>query len=168
MDPTESDEFWRLEQTPPDMARKLVDFAEIPSGTSVLEPFAGLNNVYDLLEPGTRHRCEIRDGLDYREFTGDVDHIVTNPPYRVWDPVKQKRVNSFWPILEWCTGVARRSITLLINCKSFEGLTPIRLNKLGETHWVVTQLAVVRTKTWFGNYYMVKLEKNGLAILSGM
>lgn len=58
-----------------------------PSGLS-LDPCAGGNVFYDLL-PYPKHRCEIKDGIDFFNFDERVDWIITNPPYSIYDAFLQ-------------------------------------------------------------------------------
>lgn len=66
-------------QTPPELARQLVDhFA--PSGR-ILEPCRGEGNFYRALPAGTLW-CEIKEGRDFFAWGETVDWIITNPPWR--------------------------------------------------------------------------------------
>ncbi|AHK11551.1 hypothetical protein S140_144 [Shewanella sp. phage 1/40] len=51
---------------------------------TILEPFKGGGAFLDKLPVGTLW-CEIDDGINFLDFTGKVDWIITNPPYSCFD-----------------------------------------------------------------------------------
>lgn len=63
-------------------ARKIIEYFK-PTGIC-LEPCAGDDAFFDHL-PAPKHRCEIRDGIDFFDFNNHVDWIITNPPYSIYD-----------------------------------------------------------------------------------
>ena len=69
-------------QTPPDLARRIVSHYK-PTGR-ILEPCRGRGNFLAQM-PGA-HWCEISEGRDFFEHSGQYDWIVTNPP---WSLVRQ-------------------------------------------------------------------------------
>lgn len=69
-------------------AKWIVDYFK-PQG-SILEPAAGGNAFYDLFENEDKYRCEIADGLDFFEWNKQVDWIITNPPYSIYDHFLKK------------------------------------------------------------------------------
>ena len=64
--------------TPVEWARDIVAFFS-PAGIC-LDPCRGGSAFYDFL-PEPRRWCEIAEGVDFFEFNGQVDWIVSNPPY---------------------------------------------------------------------------------------
>jgi protein-L-isoaspartate O-methyltransferase len=83
--------------TPPSLARRLVELADIWQGQTVLEPSAGTGNIASAIrEAGQEPQCiEINDSLaellrkrgysvtcgDFLGWHGQVDRIVMNPPF---------------------------------------------------------------------------------------
>jgi len=64
-------------------AKWIVDYYN-PNG-SILEPSAGENAFYDLFDNEEKYRCEITDGSDFLDWDKQVDWIITNPPYSIYD-----------------------------------------------------------------------------------
>lgn len=64
-------------QTPPDLARRIVDHFK-PSG-HILEPCRGKGNFLQWMPEASW--CEISEGKDFMDWTEPVDWIVTNPPW---------------------------------------------------------------------------------------
>ena len=67
--------------TPIEWARDIVDFFR-PSGTC-LDPCRGESAFFDEL-PEPKLWCEISEGVDFFEFDGKVDWIISNPPYSLF------------------------------------------------------------------------------------
>lgn len=67
--------------TPTAWAEDMVDFFQ-PSGIC-LDPCRGGSVFYDRL-PEPKLWCEITEGVDFFDFTGKVDWIVSNPPYSLF------------------------------------------------------------------------------------
>jgi hypothetical protein len=76
---TASDTVYTKKET----AQWIIDYFN-PEG-SILEPSAGKNVFYDRFRNEEKYRCEITDGLDFFDWTTDVDWIITNPPYSIYD-----------------------------------------------------------------------------------
>ncbi len=55
-----------------------------PTGT-ILEPCKGKGVFFDNL-PEPKLFCEIDEGIDFFEYSGKVDWIISNPPYSIFDP----------------------------------------------------------------------------------
>lgn len=69
-------------------AQWIVDYFK-PHGT-ILEPAAGKNVFFDLFTNEQKFRCEITDGIDFFDWEKQVDWIITNPPYSIYDLFLQK------------------------------------------------------------------------------
>lgn len=68
--------------TDKEQARRIVEYFN-PTGLC-LDPCAGENAFYDAM-PLPKERCEIREGVDFFEYTKKVDWIISNPPYSIYD-----------------------------------------------------------------------------------
>jgi hypothetical protein len=79
------DTLFNFHQTPVSLCKDIISNIEWNDGEIVLEPFAGTNGFYDNLPAEvTKYRCEIRDGLDYRDFDYEgikPECVITNPPF---------------------------------------------------------------------------------------
>ena len=60
-----------------------------PQG-SILEPAAGENAFYNAFKNEYKYRCEITDGIDFFQWNKNVDWIITNPPYSIYDSFLEK------------------------------------------------------------------------------
>lgn len=76
--------------TQPPIVDEVIDiFKEYYNGGIVLEPFAGGGAFLDKLPVGSLW-CEIDDGVDFLDFSGYVEWVVTNPPYSTFDEMLRK------------------------------------------------------------------------------
>lgn len=66
-----------------DTAKWIINYFN-PFGV-ILDPSAGKNSFYDNFNTESKLRCEIDDGIDFFDFNDDVDWIITNPPYSIYD-----------------------------------------------------------------------------------
>ena len=72
--------------TPVKIAKEMISFYDLKG--IVLDPFKGGGVFYDNLPSHVeRHWCEIEDGEDFFEFDEQVDWIISNPPYSLFDEV---------------------------------------------------------------------------------
>ena len=72
--------------TPPKIAKEMISFYNLKG--IVLDPFKGGGVFYDNLPPNVeRHWCEIDEGVDFFEFNKQVDWIISNPPYSIYEEV---------------------------------------------------------------------------------
>jgi len=71
--------------TPDVLADKIVSFFH-PYGQSVLEPCRGGGAFINALAKNgvNAEWCEIDDGVDFFDYSGRVDWIITNPPYSIF------------------------------------------------------------------------------------
>lgn len=59
------------------------------TGGLVMEPFRGGGAFFNKLPEGSLW-CEIDEGVDFLDFNGKVDWIITNPPYSIFDEMLDK------------------------------------------------------------------------------
>ena len=149
-----------LHQTPNECAKDLLQFIPLEHGDIVAEPFKGegsfFNNFPDYVE---KKWAEKEQGIDYTELS-DYDWVITNPPFRLQTD-KEKRVNSFWFLLDYYSTRARKGIAFLGNDMCFSTLTPRRQALLKERGWSITKVVVCSIKKWRGRYFFFILQKNG-------
>lgn len=74
-------------QTPVEIAKMVISRFN-PQGL-ILEPCRGIGNIYsqlpDLGTLGMKDWCEITQGRDFFDYHKNVDWIITNPPYSIYD-----------------------------------------------------------------------------------
>jgi hypothetical protein len=145
-------------QTPSELAKDLISFITFEDGDVVLEPFRGEGAFYDAFPSNVvKEWTEIEDGRDYLSHEGMIDHVITNPPFRVETGVK--RVNSFWIILNHFSNKVRKSCAFLINEKCFSALTPKRIKILNNKGLHLHKIVTCSVKKWYGRYYFLIFKK---------
>ena len=153
---------WELHQTPRELAKDLINKIELDEGDVVLEPFAGSNSFYDNFPNNVvKHRLEIVDGLDYRNFDYDnisIDWVITNPPFRIEN--EGGRENSFFRVLKYYSTKVKKGIMLLGNDNCISSLTPKRLRGLNEDGLYLNKTITCNVKAWRGRYYALFFYRN--------
>jgi hypothetical protein len=149
------DDFYYLEQTPRDLALDLLAGLPIEIGDCLLEPFKGEGNFYDQFPEGCpKEWCELEDGRDFKSGIWGLPHVdwvITNQPYRI--DVGDKRVNSFYMVIDYFSRVARKGMAFLGSDRCISTLTPNRLKELATRGWFLNQIRIVSVKAWRGRYY---------------
>ena len=147
------DQEYYFHQSPPLLCKDIISNIPFNQDDVLLEPFAGENGFYDNF-PGDiqRHRCEIEDGLDFRDFDYEgtnVNTIITNPPFRI------DNKNAFFDILLFFAKIRHiKKMYILCSAICFESLTPIRMFKLNEAGIYLNKITCVNVKKWRGRYYI--------------
>lgn len=77
--------------TPQYVADDIIKFFK-PEGV-ILEPCRGSGSFYNTLPDGTLW-CEITEGVDFFNFEGHVDWLITNPPYSIFDKWLDKSLDT--------------------------------------------------------------------------
>ena len=70
--------------TPPEIAKIMLEYLPYSEGETFLEPCRGKGAIYECL-PDNKDWCEIKEGRDFFEWQKEVDWIITNPPYSIFD-----------------------------------------------------------------------------------
>ena len=77
--------------TPLAMAKRVIDLYGIQEGSTILDPCRGEGAFYDNYpENCIKDWCEIEEGRDFYAYEGNVDWIITNPPYSILDDFMNK------------------------------------------------------------------------------
>ena len=153
------DDIYYFHQTPKDLCEDLIDLVPLEADDVVLEPFKGEGNFYDSFPDFVKKEwCEIEDGRDYKSYTGAIDWVITNPPFRMEDN-KGKRINSFFPLLEHFASRVNKGICFLGNDQCFSTLTPLRMKRLNEMGLYLQGYTVCNVKKWRGRYFFMLFMK---------
>lgn len=151
-------EKYLLHQTPKELAKELIKHLTISPQDVLCEPFKGEGAFYDSFPTANQKVwAEIEEGVDYQTITDEYDWVITNPPFRLDLP--NKRVNSFWFLLDYYSTRAKKGIAFLGNDKCFSVLTPNRIELLKNRGWGITKIFVCNVKKWRGRYFFLVLEK---------
>jgi hypothetical protein len=162
-----TDNIYLFHQTPPELAKELIRYCPLEPTDILLEPFKGEGAFYrhfPLENP--KLWAEIEEGVDYTDISGEYDWVITNPPFRL--DIGNKRVNSFWYLLDYYSIRAKKGIAFLANDRCFSTLTPLRLQLLSARGWSITKIVVCSVKKWRGRYFYVIFEKNKESVVSYM
>lgn len=158
----QKDDTYFFHQTPQPLCRELIKQINLKEGDKVFEPFRGegafYNSFPDFVE---KDWTEITEGRDYKDYTGDIDWVITNPPFKLDDGVK--RENAFFRLLKYYTTRAKKGIAFLGNDSCFSSLTPKRLKELNESGWYIHNIVVCSIKKWRGRYFFIVFKKEPCA-----
>lgn len=148
------DEIYYRDQTPPELALKLVEYLPIEPQDNAIDPFKGEGAFYNALEKKIHHVdwCEIEEGRDYKEMGDIYNWIVTNPPFG--------KNGSFWKLLWELAPKSTKGIAFLGNQYCFTSLTPKRLKLLEDKGLYLSKVIVCNVKKWFGKYYFMVFTRS--------
>jgi hypothetical protein len=151
------DEIYAFHQTPPDLAKRLMDFVPIQSGDRLYEPFRGEGAFFNAFPTTTTNLwAEIRKEKDYKDEQ-EYDWVITNPPFRLEEG--NTRINGFWLTLDYFSSRAKKGVAFLFNKQCLEALTPKRIEILQQRGFHIQKIVVCSVKKWAGRYYFLVLSK---------
>lgn len=152
------DDLYWLHQTPFELCKDIISNIPFNDDEILLEPFAGENGFYDNFpEELSKHRCEIEDGLCFKDF--DYDHIkpttiITNPPFKL------NGRNAFFDILLFFAKIRHiKKMYILGSSYCFNSLTPPRMLKLNQAGIYLNKISCVNVKKWAGRYYLMEFSR---------
>lgn len=138
--------------TKPEMAKYLLSTIKFEEGDVVLEPCKGKGAFYNNFPRNTINKyCEINEGIDFLEYTDEVDYIISNPPF-----VPRKL---FWSFQQKAMDICKKDIYWLINMSALNVFTPTRLKEMNDKGWYIQNFHIVSDKRWHGRYVFIKLNK---------
>lgn len=153
------DDAYYFHQTPLELAKLLVNRVPLVDGDMVLEPFRGEGAFYNSFpEFVIKDWTEIEEGRDFNDYNGEIDWVITNPPFRL-EKGDGTRVNAFYKILNHFSTRVNKGIAVLGNDSCLSTLTPIRLNALKEQGLYIHEISVCSVKKWRGRYFFIVFKK---------
>lgn len=158
------DDTYYRDQTPPELALKLIEYMDIDREDTCYEPFKGEGAFYNALRKKSQRidYCEIEEGLDYKDNCAVYTHIATNPPFG--------KTGQFWEILNRLTDQCEKSLGILGNQYCFTSLTPKRLKLIENKGFYLTKIVICNVKKWYGKYYYMiftRTKNQGINYLEG-
>lgn len=72
--------------TPRNVSKHIVDFLK-PNG-NILDPCKGDGAFFDFMPAGSKY-CELEEGSDFLQFNEQMDWIIGNPPYSIFEEFLQ-------------------------------------------------------------------------------
>jgi hypothetical protein len=150
---------YNFHQTPKELAKDLIKYVDFALDDIVLEPFKGEGAFYDVLPSIVqKHWCEIEEGRDWMSYTGDIDWVVSNPPFRLDND--GKRENAYFKIMNYYSTRVRKGIAFLGNDYCLSCLTPIRMKILNDNGIYLNKIVMCNVKQWRGRYFFMIFEKS--------
>ena len=145
-------------QSPVSLCKDIISNIPFDNDDILLEPFAGENSFYDNFPNELeKHRCEIEDGLCYKDFDYDgikPTTIITNPPFRIGGK------NAFFDIMLFYSQIRSiKNMYILCSAICFESLTPIRMFKLNEKGLFINKITIINIKKWRGRYILINFSR---------
>ena len=123
----------------------------VREGDKLLEPFCGSGNYLTAMEQKWRENrvdwCEISRGRDFFEYGGEVDAIISNPPYSIMDQVLEKSIS-----------LKPRVISYLI---AIHALTPRRIEIMNKAGYGLESVKMVKVFKWYGISGIITFVKGG-------
>ena len=156
-----TDEYY-FHQSPESLCKDIINNITFNPDDIVLEPFAGEDGFYKNIPEGiTKHRCEIEDGLDFRDFDYEgikPNIIITNPPFRL--ETDKGRKNAFYEIILYFAKIdSIKKMYILCSDYCFGSLTPKRMLKLNENNLYINGITTISVKKWRGRYYLIEFGR---------
>jgi hypothetical protein len=119
----------------------------------IYEPFAGKNAYFNLFPEYFQNciyeRTEIDDGLDFFDYCGTPDVIVSNPPFSIIDAV-----------FERCFKLKPQLISFIM---SQSAVTPCRLKWFNDNGYHVWDYHLTKVNRWFGVSVILTLSRDRCA-----
>jgi hypothetical protein len=150
-------------QSPPELCKDIISNIDLHEDDILLEPFAGLNGFYNNFpEELQKHRCEIQDGSDFRDFLYDdikPTVVISNPPFDLGENFRIRK-NDFYNIVKFFSEKQYiRKIVFLCSSSCFNSLTPKRMQKLNEDGLFIEKIYTCFIKKWRGIYYVIEFSR---------
>jgi len=151
-------ETYLFHQTPSEVARKLIPDVPLIEGDRVLEPFKGEGAFYDNLPPFViKDWCELEEGRDYIDYEGEIDWVISNPPFQLDNGVK--RINAFFQIIDYYSTRVKKGIAFLGNYNCLSSLTPKRMKLLNDRGLYLQGYTCCNIKKWRGRFFFMIFTK---------
>ena len=140
--------------TPKKIALLMIEMCDIKEGQTILDPCAGFNKIFynNLPIRSVNDYCEITEGIDFFDYNKQVDTIIGNPPYSLWDKWIEKTI-SLKPL----------KFAYVFGQLNF---TTVRLNKIKAAGYGITAMHIFKCTFWFGDSFAVLFEKDKRSILT--
>jgi hypothetical protein len=161
------DEAYYFHQTPVALAKALISLVPLEPDDTLYEPFKGEGAFYDNFPDNhPKDWSEITQGRDYKDYTGEYDWVISNPPFRLEEG--GKKTNSIWCLIDYYTQRAKKGVAFLMNDNAPSTLTPNRLAVLKERGWAIENITICNVKRWRGRYFFIVFRKGATPCMAGL
>ena len=138
--------------TPKPVALIMIKLCKIKNGSKVLDPSKGGGVFYDNLPTNCiKDYCEITENKDFFDYNDNVDLIIGNPPYSLWDK---------W--IEHTMKITNK-FCYILGCFNF---TDARVRKILNNGFGITKIHLLKIDWWYSPSYIVIFEKDKKSIIS--
>lgn len=134
--------------TPEPVAKLMISMCPLVEGQHVLDPCRGMNIVFFKNFPRSvrRHWDEIEEGKDFFKREEQVDWVIGNPPYSLWDRWIEKTLE-----------ITRVGFCYLFGFLNFNEK---RLEKITRAGFGITKMHLLSIDWYFGRSMVVVFERN--------
>ena len=154
---------YSFHQTPIALAQALIPLIPLQPHDTLYEPFRGEGAFYDHFPTGhQKDWSEIEQGRDYKDYSGEYDWVITNPPFQL------EGKNSIWLLLDYYSQRAKKGIAFLCNDNLPSTLTPRRIAILEGRGFFIESLTICNVKRWRGRYFFVIIRKGATPCMRGL
>ena len=129
------------------MVKDLIKITPFRIKDTILDAGSGDKVWYNNLK-GKKYECELDRGCDFYKWDKKVDWVIGNPPF------DQQKLFLFK-----ASEIAKVGIAFLGNINFWNGLTPLRLERVKEKGFYLNKIRIVSDKRWFGRYYYLIFTK---------
>ena len=137
--------------TPLKVVNIMINMCDIKENEKVLDPCKGKGAFYDNLPLCNKFWCEITDDKDFFKWDKQVDCIIGNVPYSLWNKFLDHTI-------KYCNRF----------CYIFGlgNLTPHRIKRLEEEGFFITKIHILRVDWWSVASFICLFEKNKKSIIT--
>lgn len=123
--------------TPQALARYCIDQVPLEEGDIVLDSARGTGAFYNQFPDYVERKyCEITEGIDFLEWSQEIDWIITNPPYDNLDEWYQHSAD-----------VVRKGFAYLFH---LHNITPRRIEMMEQKNFGLTHIHLCKVFEWYG------------------
>lgn len=131
--------------TPKPVAEIMIEMCDIQPGEKVLDPSKGGGVFYNNLPECNKDYCEITEDKDFFKYDKEVDTVIGNPPYSIWN--------------KWLEHTIKLNPNKICYIFGVYNLTPLRLQNLFDAGYIVSKFHLLKVDWWFSPSFIVVFEK---------
>jgi len=154
---------YAFHQSPEELCKDIISNISFENDDILLEPFSGEDGFYkNFPDELVKYRCEIKDGLDFRDFDYEgikPSVIISNPPFDLGESLRIRK-NDFYNILMFFAEKQYiRKIVFLASSACYNSITPKRMMALNEQNLFLNKVTSCFIKKWRGVYYVMEFTR---------
>ena len=154
---------YEFHQSPEELCKDIISNISFENDDILLEPFSGEDGFYkNFPDELVKYRCEIKDGLDFRDFDYEgikPSVIISNPPFDLGESLRIRKNDYFNILMFFAEKQYIRKIVFLCSSPCFNSITPKRMMKLNEQNLFLNKITSCFIKKWHGIYYVMEFTR---------